>query len=184
MRRKSQFWATASILTLAGVIGGCPPIRVPVDLNLNGAVGAEFAVQADLSLQRTFGLTFDNQSGITIGQGTFEIEAKNIAVIINPEGPGKGTVGFQASDNSITVTARVAAAGQESSVCTSDDEYGPFTVELSAENVPVSVSPSSITLSENTVTVLNSGVLTLCLEVLAPFNGMVTIHTLTLNVGP
>ena len=64
------------------------------------------------------------------------------------------------------------------------ETYGPFSVTLDENYVPVSIDPSSVTLSATTVALLNQGQTAVCLEVVSPVTGTVKISGFTLLLTP
>jgi hypothetical protein len=94
-------------------------------------------------------------------------------------GAGKGSVNLQES-GILEITVWIASGDEVETVCDTGEEYGPFSVKLE-DNVPVSVDPSEVTLSQNTLDLLNSGSFSLCIEVISPVDGIVTISSLTFN---
>lgn len=172
-----------SFTILIGVCG-CPngitiPVTIEQPLGVGGAAGLQFAVQPDVT--QTVVTTFPvNTEGRQIVGGTFELKPE--AITIQADNVGKQAQTLQGTGGTITVVGRVALPGMEDDVCNSTDEYPPYVVTFDAGFQITAVNPSTITLSPNTVAAINSGSVTLCLEVTAPFSGVVTVSTLTVNV--
>ena len=169
------------MLTLGvAVLGGCPAaaIQIPVAFELGDSLGG-FEVQAGVPTQnRGTGALGDNP--FTIGSGTLTLDPNVIAV--TPAGPGKGGVNLQ-DGGTLIVTARIAAVAQLAVVCEEGELYGPFEVQLDANYVPVSVDPSTVTLTQDTIDLINIGEFSLCIEVESPIDGTVTIDRLNFRVG-
>ncbi len=169
----------ALVVVLVGSVyfGGCRPLTVTVPVALDDALGT-FEVQAGEAVQHraTVGVP---ESAINIGSGSFVIDPDDITV--TPDGGGKGGVNLQGGN--LIITAWIDDADALDTVCTTGEEYGPFTVELDEDWNVVSVDPSSVTLTETTVDLLNAGEFSLCLEVTSPVDGTVRIETLTLRLG-
>ena len=164
------------------MLGGCPlvPITVPVAFDLGDSLGG-FEVQAGVPTQnRGTGALGDNP--FTIGSGTLALNADVITVTPTGTGGGKGQVNLQAG-GTLVVTAWIASVDQLDVVCTDGEQYGPFEVQLDVNYVPVSVDPSSVTLSQNTIDLINVGEFSLCIEVVSPVDGTVTIDRLNFRVG-
>jgi len=159
-----------------------------VEFELNGGAGLQFPVTPGEPVQRMAVLTFD-PAGLNIAGGTFQIKSEDITVDEEEAQPGKQATRLQGG--TLTVSGRVAMSGQEDAVCTSTDAYGPYDVSFDESFAVTGVSPDSITLSSNTVSVLNAdpdpttGLVTvaICLDVSAPFTGTVTIRALTFNIN-
>lgn len=163
-------------------LGGCPQaaLTIPVAFELGDSLGG-FDVQAGEPTQnRGTGALGDNP--FTIGRGTLTLDKDAITVTPAPTGGGKGGVNLQAG-GSLIVTAWIASVDQLDVVCTDGEQYGPFTVELDENYVPVSVDPSSVTLTQNTIDLINVGEFSLCIEVESPIDGTVNIDTLNFRVG-
>lgn len=187
MRSLALGMSLAAGLSMGALIGGCtnliPPLTVDVDLN-SGA-GVQFPVAPGQTVQRVVTLTFDT-GGLNVTGGTFELKPDAITVVSDAGGPGKEAVVAQTGGGTIDVRARVALPGMAETVCTSSDAYGidgPYTVTFNENFQVTDIDPSTVTLSENTVAALNSGTVTVCLEITAPISGTVTITTLTFNVS-
>ena len=56
-------------------------------------------------------------------------------------------------------------------------------ITLDEDYAPIAINPSSVTLTQTTVDLLNAGEFSLCIEVVSPVDGRVTIGSLTLNLG-
>lgn len=183
---KQIFVMTASVAALAALaawqVGGCNlaslvPIP-PVTFEL-GAGLAEFEVQAGQAVRNSGSGGFD-LSGFSIGRGSIELDANVITVTPSGSGAGKGSVNLQES-GTLEITVWIASGDEVDTVCETGEQYGPFDVTLDENNVPISVAPSEVTLSQNTLDLLNSGSFSLCIEVISPVDGTVTISSLTFN---
>jgi len=169
---------------------GCTSLIPPqsVEFELNQGAGLQFPVTPGEAVQRMATLSFD-PAGLNITGGTFEIKPEAISVEEDEAQPGKVATRLQAG--TVTVTGRVAVPGQEDDVCNSTDTYGPYDVTFNNDFTVSEVNPDSISLSNNTIAVLNAepdpqtGLVSvdICLEVSAPFTGMVTIRALTFNIN-
>lgn len=168
---------------LAVSTSGCTSLIPPqtIAFELNEGAGLVFPVTACEPIERTVTLTFDS-AGLNITSGTFELKPEDITLNVDVEQPGKSAVAGQNTCD-LTVEGRVAATGQEADVCTSTDDYGPYVVTLDDDFMITGIDPATITLSEATISVLDTGTVTVCLEVTAPFSGTVTISALTFNVN-
>lgn len=190
MKRSALGFFTLGGAVLAISVCGCTNLIPPqaVNFSLNGGAGLQFPVTPGESVQRMATLSFD-PAGLNITGGTFELNPDAISVEGEEAPPGKFATRLQAG--TVTVTGRVAFPGQEEDVCNSTDSYGPYDVSFDDDFTVTGVSPDSITLSSNTIAVLNTepdpqtGLVSvsICLDVSAPFTGMVTIRALTFNIN-
>lgn len=177
-------------LGLVAAISGCANLIPPqaVNFDLNGGAGLEFAVTPGEPVQRMATLSF-NPAGVNITGGTFEIKPE--AITLNAEEAQPGKIATRLQGGVVTVSGRVAIPGQEDDVCNSTDVYGAYDVTFDNNLAVTDINPSSITLSTNTITVLNAdpdpttGLISvaICLDVSAPFTGTVTIRALTFNIN-
>lgn len=181
MRASKQL--IGGVLVLSGlVIAGCPQsiLTVPVAFELGSGLGG-FEVEAGVAKQNR-GTGALGDTPITIGSGTLTLDPAAITITPADGGPGKGGVNQQAG-STLIVTAWIAPVADLATVCETGEEYGAFTVEVDENYVPVSVDPSSVTLSQDTIDLINIGEFSLCLEVTSPVTGTVTIDRLNFRVG-
>jgi hypothetical protein len=181
-RRTMHVWALAGVVTVLGwQLNGCSiaPL-IPINVPLSGGL-ASYDVQADEAAKSSGTANFDT-GGIQVGRGTLELDPSAITVTPAEASSSKGNVTFQAT-STLEITVWIASADLADTVCETGEQYGPFSVTLDENYVPTAISPSSVTLSQNTVDLLNAGEFALCIEVLSPVTGTVTINSMTLNLG-
>ena len=68
-------------------------------------------------------------------------------------------------------------------VFTNGDQYGPYQVTIDDTGQGVSVSPSSITLTQGTEDLLNSGMFAIGCELVYGQDGTASVDSITLNLG-
>jgi len=117
---------------------------------------------------------------VDVGSGSLTIYLADINVT-PADGGGTGTVNLQGG--TLTATAWIAPLDEVETVCETGDQYGPFSVELDENHQPVSKDPLSVPLSEETLDLINGGTFSLCIEVVSPIDGTVTIDALSINLG-
>lgn len=182
MRATKQL--VGGMLVLSGlVVVGCPQqplFTVPVAFELGDSLGG-FEVEASVTTTNR-GTGALGETSIEIGSGTLNLSPSAITVTPADSGSGKGGVNQQAGEPLIVV-ARIAPLADLATVCETGEEYGPFSVELDENYVPVSVDPSSVTLTQDTIDLINIGEFSICLEVTSPVTGTVTIEQLDFRVG-
>jgi hypothetical protein len=183
MRAKLQFLVVGLAVTgLLVVVGSCTRPggggggQITADFELDENLG-EFEVQAGEPSENRGTGTFDLQ-GATVAAGTVSLTPEVVTVTAEEAGAGKMNVALQAGEP-LVVTVRIADIDELETVCDDGEQYGPFEVTLDENNVPVSITPSEVDLSENTVDLINSGEISLCLRVVSPVSGTVTITRLT-----
>jgi len=145
-----------------------------------GGLGT-FEVQAGVPKSNHGPYSFTGQRA-KIGSGTLRIDPANITITPANTGGGKGSVNLQGG-STLTITAWIAAPEDVETVCESGEKYGPFSVELDANNQPMSVDPSSVPLTQNTIDLLNAGTFSVCIVVTSPVDGTVTIDALSFSLG-
>lgn len=172
----------ALALGLISIVAGCSPsaLEQTVPFNLAPSLGS-FRVVAGEPAENS-GIALFDPSQFNLGHGRIALRPEDITFTPDPLGGGKGRVNFQAG-SSLEVTAFVAAPEDLETVCVDGEEYGPFTVELDESFVPVSVSPSSFTLSSDTLALIEAGQISICLRVVAPVSGELVIERLSLTLG-
>ncbi len=161
----------------SGGTGGSPQISGDFDLTQDG-VGT-FQVLAGEPVERPIRGSFSVENAV-ISSGSVALDPASITVT-PAAGPTKGTAAMQVGEPLI-VTVKIAPEDEIGTVCDSGETYGPFTVVLDENFFPVSIDPSTVTLTQNTVDLVNLGVFSLCLIVESPVDGTVTIDTLTFNL--
>lgn len=166
-------------LAILGIIAGCPSaFQRTTQINLGGSLNSyEVTAGEPLRKSGTAGL---GDIPVTLGSGSIAIDPSVITV--TPTGAGKLGTSLQGT-STLQVTVWVGSFGEAATVCETGDQYGPFTVTLDANLVPTAVSPSNITLTPSTLDALNSGQFSLCIEIVSPVTGNVTISSLTFNLG-
>lgn len=175
---------TLSVLTalLVWPLGGCPN-AIPtqeVPFTLSQGLG-DFEVTAGTPTEKSRLVTLES-SGITLGRGSLEIDPSVITVTPATDGGGKIQLSQQGTSN-LEVTAWVGTVDELTTVFETGDEYGPYTVTLDANHVPVSVSPGSVNLTDKTIDLLNDGQFSLGLRVVSPVTGSVSIESIIFNLG-
>jgi hypothetical protein len=184
MLARSRVVAGGFAVVYLAVLSGCAGV-VPA----GGGSGAA-QITADFDLSGGLG-TFETQAGVpaeTRGTGNFDIggaEASSGSVEVDPSiitvtpaaGPAKSNVAMQAGDPLI-ITVAIAPTDELDTVCDTGEQYGPFIVVLDENYVPVSIDPSSVTLTQNTLDLINVGEFSICLRVESPVDGTVTIESL------
>jgi len=163
----------------AGGLGSLIPLQT-VDFDLVSGLG-EFEVQAGQPARKTGAGAFELPD-ITLGRGTIELDPDVITVIPADSGGAKGAVNLQQT-STLEVRVWIAPAAEVETVCETGEQYGPYEVTLDENYVPISIDPSSVTLTQNTLDLLNVGEFALCIQVVSPIDGTVTIESLTFNLG-
>jgi len=175
---RSRTLMNFAVLTVGSVLlVGCPQaLRVTIPVDLGEDLGT-FEVQAGETVQHR-ATTGVPQSSIDIGSGTISINTDDITVT-----PAPGKFGVNLQGGNLIITAWIDTLAAIDTVCETGEEYGPFTVELDEDWNVVSIDPSSVTLTQTTIDLLNGGEFSLCIEVTSPVDGTVSIDTLTFRVG-
>jgi len=177
--------STVLLVLVGGVqIAGCqsliPLVAVPVSLSAKQSqidlVAGDQSVTCDT-------INFVSNSSFTIGRGTFEIDPSALSFITIETTPTGKSLAAQAIENTIMFTAFIAPATAGDTAVDVGDMYGPYTIVLDNNFQPVSVSPSAITLTQETVDLLNAGSFSLCLQIDSSVSGAFAISTVTLNLG-
>ncbi len=180
--RTKYLWVMVGAVTVATwQLSGCSlaPL-IPIDVPLSASL-AEFSVQGGAAAKSSGTASFET-GGISVGRGTIELDPSVITVTPANGAGSKGRLNYQET-STLTITVWIAPIDDADTVCDTGEQYGPFDVTLDENYVPVSISPSSVTLSQTTLDLLNAGQFSLCIEVASPIDGTVTIASLTLNLG-
>lgn len=173
---------TAFLACAAGLnsLGGCASVlplqAVPIVL---GGSLTSFALIAGQPNEKSGTVQFE--SPFTLGRGTIALDPD--AVSFTPTGAGKIQRAAQDATTTIIVTVWIAEFDQEETVFDDGDEYGPFTVTFNADFSSATIDPSSVTLTQQTIDLLNSGMFSIGLRIESDVDGTLTIENLTFNVG-
>jgi len=170
-----------SLLALAATLVGCAP-QIATEFDLTSSGLSEFDVEAGVPVTRT-GTGMIGATGITIGSGSIELDPSVITVTPAEGTGGKLAVQSQTGEMMLIVTVRVDAVDEVGTVCATGEAYGPFEVTLNANFIPTRISPSRVRFGERALDAFNTGDFSLCLEVTSPVTGVVTISSLTFNLG-
>ena len=160
-------------------LGSLIPLQT-VAFDLGSGLG-EFEVQAGQPARKTGTGAFELPD-ITLGRGTVELDPDVITVTPADSGGAKGTVNLQQT-SILEVTVWIASTDEVETVCETGEQYGPYEVTLDENYVPISIDPPTVTLTQNTLDLLNAGEFSLCIQVVSPVDGTVTIESLTFNLG-
>lgn len=158
--------------------GGGIPFRFPLGTGLG-------------SFDVTAGETSQNQgtgslsgSSRSVGSASLSLDPDDISFTPANDTGTKGTTTFQ-TGGTFTVTAGIGAVDDVETVCdTPVDEYGPFTVTLDANFNVTAISPSSITLEQSSLDLINEGEFSICLTVDdSTVSGTLIIEALSFSLG-
>ncbi|MBI4718623.1 MAG: hypothetical protein HY763_12510 [Planctomycetes bacterium] len=193
MRKGS--WLGTAALTLAATatawqLAGCqnliknliPPQRIPFTFGTEQDPGIDIPVEAGVPQTQPLSISYE-PANVQVGRGSFEIDPAEVVFTPADNGGGKGTAAFQDGANTIVITASIGGPDDLQTVCESGEQYPPFTLTLDENNQPVSIDPTSVTLTANTIALLNSGDFTICLELNSTISGTVTINSVVFTVG-
>ena len=169
---------TVSVPAGAAAAGGGGTPQFTAEFDLTGGLGT-FEVQAGVPAENRGTSNFTIEGG-TISSGSVELDP-SVITVTPAAGTNKANVAMQANQTLI-VTVQIAQADQIDTVCDVGEQYGPFTVVLDENYVPVSIDPSTVTLSQNTIDLINLGQFSICLRVESPVDGTVTIQNLVFNL--
>lgn len=177
---KKMLALLAGTVIVAAAVMSCQPIQITTDFNL-GAGLKTFDVQAGVPVEKS-GTGSIGDTPVDVGSGTIQLQTSAITFTPSNAGEPKGTVNLQ--DNMVLeVTVWVSDVEAVETVCQTGDQYGPFEVTLDENYVPVSVDPSQVTLTQNTIRLLNEGEFSFCIRALSPIDGTVVIDSLRFTVG-
>jgi len=184
-----------------GQIGGCASVVPTIPLPINLGSNADFDVQSGVPTSKTFATNFTNNSGISLGSGSIQIDPSSIAVtpdqgkvlqtIPIPDTCGDACVGANVSAeictsvcNAGTVNIRVwVGLSNETDPMATGDAYGPFVVTLDGEANPISIDPETADLQDKTKQAINEGQARVTVQVISPYTGVVTLDAITVNAG-
>lgn len=176
-----------------GLLVGCNTAAVTGDGNGGGVLGnvdvgfdlgaglGEFQVEAGVA-KTVVGTGRFTLTGALADGGTFVLDPADISVTPSDTTGGKGSVNLQTEVLEITVW--IDNIDATDTVCGGGDQYGPYSVTLGEDLVPISIDPTEINLTTNTIALLNAGEFSICISVLSPVSGTVHIATLTFSVVP
>lgn len=167
---------------MLGPVVGCPqnPFTQAVEFNLGQGLG-EFEVTGSAATRQSRLVNLDT-GGITLGSGSLEIDPEVITITPTDSGGGKYQVRLQGS-TTLEISAWVAPPVELETVFETGDKYGPYSVTFDENLNPISVDPTTINLTAETIDLLNGGQFALGLEVISPIDGTVTIESLIFNLG-
>ena len=176
---------SVAMLGLMGVfllqVGACSVLQIDVGVPLGTSLG-QFDVEAGGSQEQAGTITdFQDGSNPTIGSGSVALKSSSITITPTETGD-KGMTNLQSNDP-IVVTAWIDTIDNAGTVCGGGEEYGPYSVYFDDDYNVTSISPAKITLSQNTIDLLNGGSFSLCVRVESPIGARIEISELSLKVG-
>jgi len=168
------------LITAVGLPWSGCMARVPIELSLAAGGFGTFLVEAGVPEKNKGPYSLTGRQ-VNVGSGSLTIYLADISVAPADGGGGKGTVNLQGG--TLRITAWIAPADEVETACETGDQYGPYSVELDEDDQPVSKHPSNIPLSDETLDLINGGSFSLCIEVVSPIDGTVTIDALSIDLG-
>ena len=177
----STLWFEVDVIA---IVGDETSELTPVNVDLEEEVGL-FQAQAGETVENSGTANVDT-AGIPVQTGTISIDPSLVTVTPTSfAANAKRARTAQDAENTLEVTAWIAPLEDLDTVCGGDssEEYGPYTLTLDADNHPVSVTPESVTISENTLNLITSGEFSLCLRIVSTIDATIRIEKLTFNVG-
>jgi len=172
------------LVAVGGVqVVGCqsliPTVTVTVGLDENLSSIDVVAGEANTKQGRVL---FSSDGNFSIGRGSLVIDPEALSFTASSTNAPK-LISAQSMSDTIQVTAFVASPELLDTVCEVGEKYGPYTVTLDGTFQPTSVTPASITLTQDTIDLLNAGSFSLCLQVDSSVSGTVVLSSLNLNLG-
>ena len=165
-----------AVLQVSGCVALIPPQVFPFNLGLSGT----FEVEACVAEANTLIVTDFDTAGFTIVSGTIAIESSTISII--PDAEQTGDCPGSSEARTFTIEVQLGAPGTEETVCDDGEQFGPYVVELDEDFNVVSITPSSVTFSQNAVDLLNGGSFVLCITVDTAFSGTIVVDELLFTV--
>lgn len=152
---------------------------VPVAISLNGEVAA-FEVTAGEPKEKTILIDLPVLD-FTVSGGSFALTPDVIS--FEPAGPGgKGRVAAQTGPFDFDVTG-FAFPRDPLGNCGEGDTYGPYTVGVDADGQATSIDPNELDLLPDTIDLINTGNIAICLRVESPVSGTIRIREMRFNLS-
>ena len=182
--RTCMGWVTvASLMLMVGF--GCTTSSVggeagPLEAVLTLTNPDTITVEAGEAAAQRWLINMDLEDGEIAG-GTVELDLNAITVTAQADGNGNKSIAAQAMDP-LEITFWVGPSADVNTVCEDGEQYGPFEIQLDENYQPVSVTPSTVTLTEGTLALLGEQQIALCMRVVSPVSGTVRIEQLILTL--
>jgi hypothetical protein len=81
----------------------------------------------------------------------------------------------------VQMYAYVSSASQANFTCSSGERYGPFMVDVENSNQAKSITPAKASATRPTLSVINAGSFTLCLEIVSPVEAKIDVDGVTVD---
>ena len=180
MKRKLVALSGLAVMVAVLQVNGCvaliPPQTVPFALGSSDT----FQVEACVARENRLTVTDFDLAGFTIVRGSMTIDSSTIT--ITPDADQTGECPGSSEARTFTIEVRLGAKGTEGTVCDDGERFGPYVVELDEDFKVVSITPSSVTLSQNAVDLLNGGDFVLCITVDTDFSGTIVVDEFLFTV--
>lgn len=194
MLRTYNIPLTVSLITLLFATSGCSTttpgstdtgaqgLSGEIKLNLGESTG-DFEIEAGTS-RRLRGSGQIDAQGQTITSATIRIDTSSItfAPAADSDQTDQKAASQQLVDNTIEITISLAAPDEQDTVCDEGQMYGPFVFTLGEDLQPLSVTPSSVDLTDETIDLLSTGSISLCVDILSTVSGTITINNFIFNL--
>jgi len=169
-------FCTLFLCACAGSGGdGGTTLEVPLGANaqnvaLTGGATQQVVYSKTLPGQTAFtGLSLDLATAIANTTLTFPVPKPGLRAA-----PTKGTA---------TLNAWVAGAGEEATVCGGGIPYGPFTITWDAASASGSVDSPTVAVTQSTLSIVNTGSFTLCVEVTPTLTASASVARVGLSLN-
>ena len=180
MKRKLVALSGLAVMVAVWQVSGCASLIPPQTFPFNLGTSGIFQAEPGVAKQNVLTVTDFDTAGFAIVSGSMSIDPSTITITPDADQTAKGTVSLQA--RTFTIEVQLGAPGTEETVCADGEQFGPFEVTLDEDFNVVSITPPSVTFSENAVGLLNGGSFVLCITVEADFNGTIDIDQLVFTV--
>jgi len=94
--------------------------------------------------------------------------------------PNQKSLNSRATEQ-VEMYAYISSASESASTCVSGEKYGPFTISVENNNQPSSVSPAKATATKPTLSIVNAGSFSVCLEVVSPIAAKADLDGVSIN---
>ena len=167
--------------------GGCASIIPPIEVDLG--LGQTGTLELEDGFAESSGTGTAADIPVSVASGKVQLDPSAIS-ITNPTTTAKGNVAYQlpaelsaaCTGEPLVVTVWVAAAELLGTVFDDGEQYGPFEVTLDEGCIPVSVSPSSVTLKSSTIALIEAGSFAIGIRAQSPVDGTLVIDSLSFTL--
>lgn len=188
--KKTEVFALILVVLAFGLVylfscGGGGSRSLVGDVNFEiGDLGQDIMLSASEIWSVIFTVTYDpGSSGGPFGALGINFQDNLSGITFSPQAGAlsEGIVPLNGDTGQLWL--RIDRAEAFSTVCTSEEVYGPFEITLDASSQPSSVLPATAQATQTTMDIINLGAYSVCVQVVSPVDAEVDLNNIGFQIA-